>query len=166
MGAVVALDVARGLRPEALAGVVAFAPYASLAEPLANRLRARALPAVPVASLATGWFRLALGAESPVQATLEMLVRTGVPTLIAAATNDRTISLCHLTDLCARASVPLSASPSATHDDLGTSLTGLPCADDSIDPVIDSATTAFVAAMRARLALLRTQALAGATVRA
>ena len=163
MGAVVALDVARRLSPDALAGVVAFAPYATLGEPLANRLRARALPAVPVASLATGWFRLALGAESPVQATLEMLVRTGVPTLVAAATNDRTVSLRHLTDLCARAGVPLSVSDSATHDTLGTCLTW---ADGSPDSVIDNAKTAFVAAMRGRLARLRIPASAGATVRA
>ncbi|MSQ89822.1 MAG: alpha/beta fold hydrolase [Phycisphaerales bacterium] len=123
LGASIALRAAARITPASLGGVVAFAPYESLAEPLRNRLAARALPAQPFASIAAAGLHAICGSESSTTEAMTTLTAAGVPLLVVAARQDGVVSLAHVRAMCMRAGVEITVDDTAQHDDLGTGLT-------------------------------------------
>ncbi|MSR43889.1 MAG: alpha/beta fold hydrolase [Phycisphaerales bacterium] len=126
LGASIALRAAAQLSPDDIAGVVAFAPYESLSEPLTNRLEARGLPAVPFALVAQWILHRICGAETSTTAAMAQLQTKGVPLLIIASQQDAVVSLQHIATICRTASVQFTVDPDTTHDDLGTRLNESP----------------------------------------
>lgn len=122
MGAVVAADLARRLPPQRLAGLVAFAPYSAISEPLTNRLRCRALPATTFAWIASLLLRTILGQEPDTGGALTLLRARGIPILIVAARDDHTVGLEHVRSLARRAGHKVVISTHASHDALGAGL--------------------------------------------
>ncbi|GDY05676.1 hypothetical protein LBMAG51_04630 [Phycisphaerae bacterium] len=126
LGASIALRVARLLPADSLAGVVAFAPYESLKEPLGNRLEARALPVFPFAKAAELCLHVINGKESSTTAALKQIHKQNVPVLIVGAQLDQTVSLDHVRRMADQAGVALTHDPDSAHDDLGTQLNAIP----------------------------------------
>ncbi|MSR70060.1 MAG: alpha/beta fold hydrolase [Phycisphaerales bacterium] len=120
LGAAIAVRAAAQLPPTTLAGVVAIAPYESLKEPLANRLRARALPAVPFAQLAQHWLHALCGREKSVIEALTQLRANRVRTLLIASTQDTVVRFEHVQHIAQCAQVPLITVTESAHDDLAT----------------------------------------------
>lgn len=124
LGGSIAVRAAAQLPPQALAGVVAIAPYESLREPLANRLRARALPATPFARLAELWLHAICGREQSVIDALTRLRASNVSTLLVAGSQDVVVRHEHVAHIALAAGVPLITDSASGHDDLATD-----CAD-------------------------------------
>ena len=122
LGASITLRVAARLPPTSIAGIVAFAPYESLQEPLQNRLKAQALPHFPFAKLAEICLHMFCGNESSTTAALRSLHSTGVPVLLIAAQSDPVVSLKHVQRMANSAGVTVTIDASAGHDDLGTKI--------------------------------------------
>ncbi len=120
LGASIALRAAAQLPPEFLAGVVAIAPYESLKEPLANRLRARALPATPFAQLAQLWLHAICGRERSVIDALTQLRTRNVSALLIAGAQDVVVRHEHVAHIALSAGVPLVTDSASGHDDLAT----------------------------------------------
>jgi len=124
LGASIALRAAAQCHSDALAGVVAFAPYESLREPIANRLTARALPAVLFARTAEMCLHALCGGEASTATALKELAARGLPVLLVAAQHDPVVSLDHVQKLAVQSSTPLTVDEKSSHDDLGTNLHG------------------------------------------
>lgn len=122
MGAVIAVDLARQLDARRVAGVVAFAPYADLTEPLANRLAARGVPSRALALVAARVLDFVVGAPPPTRDSLNQLTVAGCPLFIAAARGDATVRAAHTEELARCASSRVHMSERTTHDTLGTEL--------------------------------------------
>ncbi len=121
LGASIAARAAARLDPASLAGLVAFAPYESLAEPLESRLRSQALPAVPFARLAELWLHALCGREASVTRALAVLHANQVPLLIVASGQDTVVSRPHVEKVAEAAQVTLVIDELSTHDELGSS---------------------------------------------
>lgn len=126
LGASIALRVASLLPTSSLEGVVAFAPYESLKEPLGNRLKARALPAIPFAKLAEICLHLICGRESSTTAALKKIQANNVPLLIVGSQLDQVVPLDHVRGMADRAGVAMTVETNCTHDDLGAHLNSNP----------------------------------------
>lgn len=122
LGASIALRTAVHIAESELAGVVAFAPYESLKEPLGNRLRAQALPAIPFAHLGEACLHALCGRETSTRDALKKLHERKVALLVVAAEFDRVISHAHVQGLAEHASVAIVIDQDSAHDDLGTNL--------------------------------------------
>ncbi len=121
LGASIAARAAAQLPPACIAGVVAIAPYESLREPLANRLRARALPAMPFAHLAELWLHAICGREQSVVAALRQLRANEVAAVLIAGSQDTVVRVEHVAELAAAADLPLITDKLSSHDELATS---------------------------------------------
>ncbi len=148
LGASIGLRASARLEPQSLAGVVAIAPYESLAEPLTNRLVARALPAIPFARIAAGWLHALCGVEASPSKALAQLHHAEVPLLVIASTHDAVVSVEHVVQMVAQADHTRARHPlhlfvdqCASHDDLATA-------------VDNEATTPCATAMRSFLATI------------
>ncbi len=126
LGATIALRAAAQLDEASLAGLVAFAPYESLREPLGCRLRAGALPSFPFAIVAEVCLHALCGREGSTQVAMKRLNEMKVPTLLLAAEHDAVVSLAHVRKLASASGLSLEVDPEAMHDDLGTSLANRP----------------------------------------
>ncbi len=126
LGASIALRVASLLPAASIAGVVAFAPYESLKEPLGNRLKARALPAIPFAKLAEICLHLICGRESSTTAALKKIHTQNVPLLIVSSQLDQVVSLDHVRGMADLAGAAITVDSTCGHDDLGTQLNANP----------------------------------------
>ena len=126
LGASIALRVVPLLPVTSLAGVVAFAPFESLKEPLGNQLKARALPVFLFAKASEICLHVINGTESSTTAALKQIHKQNVPVLIVGAQLDQTVSLDHVRRMADQAGVALTNDPDSAHDDLGTQLNANP----------------------------------------
>lgn len=126
LGASIALRVAHLLPVTSLAGVVAFAPFESLKEPLGNRLKARVLPVFPFAKATELCLHLINGKETSTTAALKQIHRQKVPVLIVAAQLDQNVLPDHVRRMADQAGVAITVDQHSAHDDLGTQLNANP----------------------------------------
>lgn len=120
LGAAVALRSAALIPVERLAGVVAFAPYESVHEPIANRLRRQGIPAWPAAPLASALLHLACGRERSTRGAVRQLQAQRTPLLLVASDCDTHVPLRHVRTIAGPESAWVRIEHGASHDALGT----------------------------------------------
>jgi pimeloyl-ACP methyl ester carboxylesterase len=156
LGAVVAIDLAARLDRAALAGVIAFAPYDDLAEPISNRLAARGLRSSTLAAIAATVLRVIAGRSPNTRESLRRLANSHCPLLVASSRADEVVRSDHVRQLAIAAGAPLLTSDTITHDQLGTSRA------HATEPAFLNALSQFAAAAAAECLTARTE---GATTR-